>query len=47
MSQKTRHRGANRRVKSKSTQHAQTVLAIILLLVVGSHLAVALIGCLT
>ncbi len=47
MSQKTRHRGGNRRVKSKSAQHAKTVLAIILLLFVGTLLAVGLIGCLT
>jgi hypothetical protein len=45
MSQKTRHRGGNRRVKSKSAQHAKTVLAIILLLFVASLLAVWLVSC--
>jgi len=47
MSQRTRHRGGNRRVKSKSAQHAKTVLAIILLLFVATMLAIWLVGCLT
>jgi len=47
MSQKTRHRGGNRRVKSKSAQHAKTVLAIILLLFIAVLLAIWLIGCIT
>ncbi len=47
MSQKTRHRGGNRRVRSKSAQHAKTVLAIILLLFIGTILAIWLVGCIT
>jgi hypothetical protein len=44
MSQKTKHRGGNRRVKSKSVQHAKTVLAALLLLFVAAMLLFWLIG---
>lgn len=47
MSQKTQHRGGNRKVKAKSVQHAKTVLAVILLLFVGVMLALWLLSCVT
>ena len=47
MSQKTRHRGGNRTVKSKNAQHAKTVLAILLLGFVAVLLALWLFSCVT
>lgn len=47
MSQRTQHRGGNRKVKSKSVQHAKTVLAVILLLFVATMLALWLLSCVT